>query len=241
MTIASEDEIDKIMSMVIGKADRAIISLILSSGLPSKFIEEMTYEQLLNACGHYFKYDEMKTISNLVKKNPEADNFIACFDFGKKSKPRMTCCSPESLQLIIEYLRYRIKFEIDSDKDYVFLNHRKEPIAGKDHISYMFRGAREKASRYLLNGESLEITSDDVRSRFKHICENHLRGFYRDEVLLLLNGSGTANNKRFYEYVKDDRYLLIGHYETVVDYLTLGSTNNEFNHTINNFTTNMRY
>ena len=38
MTIASEDEIYKIMSMGIDKSDRAIITLILSSGLPSKFI-----------------------------------------------------------------------------------------------------------------------------------------------------------------------------------------------------------
>ena len=30
------------------------------------------------------------------------ENIIPCFDVGKKSRPRMTCCSPESLQLIIE-------------------------------------------------------------------------------------------------------------------------------------------
>ncbi|WP_405305575.1 hypothetical protein [Methanobrevibacter sp.] len=241
MTIATEEDILKIMSMGAGKNDWAIITLLLSSGLPSKFIEELTYEQLLDACDSYFKYDELKTIHNLVKKNPKNDGYIACFDLKMKSRPRMTCCSPESLQLTIEYLRYRKNLNIDSDKDYVFLNHHNEPMAGKDHISYIFRRAREKASNYLPNDESLDIKSEYVRNRFKDICKNHLRGSYRDEVLLLLNGSGTANNKRFYEHVKDDRYLLIDHYKTVVDYLTLGSTNNELNHTINNFTTNMRY
>ena len=241
MTIASEDEIYKIMSMGIDKSDRAIITLILSSGLLSKFIEEMTYEQLLNACDHYFKYDEMKTIPNLVKKNPREDNFIACFDFGKKSKPRMTCCSPESLQLIIEYLRYRKNIEIDSEKDYVFLNYRNDTIVDKDHISSIFRRAREKASRYLPNGESLEITSDDVRDRFKHICENRLQGRHRNEILTLMNVNNSDFDKRFYEYIKDNKFILIDHYLTVVGYLTLSSSNNQLDRTIGNYTTNFGF
>lgn len=239
MKIATEEDILKIMSMGTGKNDLAIITLLLSSGLPSKFIEELTYKQLLDACDSYFKYDELKTIHNLVKKNPKKDGYIACFDLKKKSHPRMTCCSPESLQLTIEYLRYRRN--IDGGDKYVFLNHNNEPIAGKDHISYIFRRARDKADNYLPNDESLDIKAEYVRNRFKDICKTYLRGSYRDEVLLLLNGSGAANNKRFYEHVKDHRYLLIEHYKTVVDYLTLSQQNNGSNHTTNNYTTNIGF
>lgn len=241
MTIASVDEIYKIMSMGVDKADKAIITLILSSGLPSKFIEEMTYDQLITACDSYFKYDEMKTIHNLVKKNPRRDKFIACFDFGKKSKPGMTCCSPESLQLIIEYLRYRKNIEIDSEKDYVFLNYKNDPIAGKDHISNIFRRAREKANRYSPNDKSLEITSNDVRDRFKHLCENHLQGPYRNEILTLMKINNSNLDKRFYEHIKENKIILIDHYLTVVDYLTLSSSNNQLNRTIDNFTTNIGF
>lgn len=241
MTIASEDEIYKIMSMGVDKADRAIITLILSSGLPSKFIEEMTYDQLLTACDAYFKYDEIKTIHNLVKKNPRSDNFIACFDYRERSKPHMTCCSPESLQLIFEYLRYRKNIEIESKEDYVFLNHKNVPIVGKDHISYIFRRARDKANRYLPNDESLKITSDNVRDRFKHICENCLQGPHRKEILTLMRVNNFDLDKRFYEHIKDNKFILIEHYLTVVDYLTLSSSNNHLNRTIGNYTTNFGF
>ena len=240
MTIASEDEIYKIMSMGVDKADRAIITLILSSGLSSTFIEKMTYGQLLDACDYCFEYGELKTIHNLVRKNPKDENIIPCFDVGKKSRPRMTCCSPESLQLIIEYLRYRKNIGSDDKKEYVFLNRENNPIANNDHISNMFRRARDKGNRYLLD-ESLKITSDDVRDRFKHLCKNHLQGRYRDEVLVLMGVNkqdSKADNKRFYEHVKENQNLLREHYCTVVNYLTLSHDCNIDGYRRNNYTIN---
>lgn len=217
MEIASIEDICKIMSMGVDKNDRVIITLLLSSGLPSKFIEEMTYDQLLDACNHFFRYDETRSIQKLVTKNPKKDKLVPCFDFKYRSRQGMTCCTPQALQLLIEYLRYRIK--IDDGTDYVLLNYKNEPIADCDHISNLFRRARKKASRYLLEG-SLDIKADNVRERFKDICKNDLQGEYRDEVLALMDVKGSSN-KKFYEYIKDNRHILLEHYVSVVDSLTL--------------------
>lgn len=226
---AHRTEVEQIASYADGKVNRAIISLILSSGMQPKKVRELTLDHLLNACAHYFPNEEI-TLDKLKYKDPTEDNFIACFDIGTEKTPRITCCSPEALFLILHYISsYRIPFE--SKNDPIFLNLNNKPIHDKyisDELGSLSRFAREhKHPLY----DFTNVTANKLIKSFDYVCDTYFDFDYKKDVINLMKGSNSVRNHNFYKEVCEDRYRLIGPYLTIVDCLYL----NPDCHTISKF------
>lgn len=215
---AHRDEVQQLVSYASGKIDKAIISLILSSGMQPKIVRELTLKHLLDGCSHYFSNEEI-TIDKLVNKNPIKDNFIACFDIGTEESPRVTCCSPEALSLMLDYIdRNRIPFESESEK--IFLNLENKPLHG-NYISDFMGKLNDNVVSGHRTHEFTRVTATKLVKSFKYVCKTYFDFDYKQNVIRLLEGSNAKSNKDFYNAVREDRYILIGPYLTIVDCLYL--------------------
>lgn len=223
--IPHQKDICRIMSLATEKRDKAIIALISTSGMQPRFIRNLTYNQLLNACNHFFKDDEPKTIENLLYKNPIKENLIACFDIGAAASPRVTCCTPEALQLLFQYIYSNIRYSnMENIEDKVFLNNRGNPLT-KNYVSDVLSKLSDEILEYG-NYEAPKITATSLRERFSHICKTYLEGQRKNQVIELMRGSRSSNNKEFYEEVINDKQILVNDYESIVDCLSLSQRGN---------------
>lgn len=236
--IANEEDLYRITIYAPTKYHRAIVHLLSSSGMPNKFIEELTFKQLLSACDSYFKFGENKTINNLIKKDPVKDNYIPCFDFKDDNKPRIACCSPKALKVIFQYIHYRKNIKMD--EPYIFLNSENDPIIDKDAITTIIRKARKNVNKFAIDGTS-NITANQIRARFWHIAENNMHGIYKDEVLMLMKGNSSRKNKNFYDYICNDKQVLINHYKTIVDFLAIRSEDDKPKTQTRSYTSDFTY
>ena len=215
---AHRDEVEQLVSYASGKIDKAIISLILSSGMQPIMVRELTLKHLLDGCTHYFP-DEEITIDKLLNKDPIKDNFIACFDIGTEDSPRVTCCSPEALSLMLDYIyRDRIPFESESEK--IFLNLENNPLHD-NYISDFMGKLNDTVGSGHRTHEFTRVTARNLVKSFKYVCKTYFHFDYKQDVIKLLEGSNSKANKDFYNAVCENRYLLIGPYLTIVDCLYL--------------------
>ena len=215
---AHRDEVEQLVSYADGKIDKAIISLILSSGMRPGIVRELTLKHLLDGCTHYFP-DEEITIDKLKDKDPIKDNFIACFDIGTEDSPRVTCCSPEALSLMLDYIdEDRITFESESEK--IFLKRNNSPLHD-NYISDRMGKLNDAVGSGHRTHEFTRVTARNLVKSFKYVCDTYFDFDYKKDVIRLLEGSDAKANKEFYNAVREDRYLLIGPYLTIVDCLYL--------------------
>ena len=213
--IPHEEDIIRIMSLANEKHDKAIIALILSSGMQPRFIRNLTFDQVLNSCDHFFEEGESKTIENLLKKDPTKDNLIACFNIGTENSPRITCCTPEALKLLFQYMYYRPK----NNEKRVFLN-TAGTVLTQNYISDTLSKLCNDVPKYG-DCEVPEITARSLRARFLYICNEYLEWPDKDNVINLMNGSRSVRNQNFYEDVLNDKQILIDAYMPIVDRLSL--------------------
>ncbi|WP_346661745.1 hypothetical protein [uncultured Methanobrevibacter sp.] len=224
--IPHEEDIIRIMSLAREKRDKAIITLILSSGMQPRFIRNLTFNQVLQACDHFFKDDEPKTMENLLKRDPMNANLIACFNIGTANSCRMTCCTPEALSLLFQYIYYRPK---NGDGDKVFLNNNGTVLT-KNYVSDTLAKLCKEIPGYG-DYEVPEITASSLRNRFTYICAKYLEEPNKDNVITLMNGGKSVRNQNFYEAVLNDKQILIGNYKSIVDCLSLSKAGNRIKNT----------
>lgn len=240
MGIVKQTDIDQILSTRHGKINKVIISLILSSGMQPKFIRDLTLNQLLDACEHYNEVKDKTTLEDLMQMNIEEQNFIPCFDIGTDNSPRITCCTPEALHLILDYIdRYRpVPFETNDEP--ILLNQDGTRLT-TNYVSDLLRKMNNEVGDGHRQYGFVKVTATGLINRFNDICERYLEGSHAHEVHVLMKGNRSARNRQFYEDVCNDRDILISHYLSVADYLNLMPNYNELQRRQGrlNYTTNL--
>lgn len=218
--VVKQSDINQILSTRNGKIHKSIISLILSSGMTPQFVRHLTLNQLLDSCKHYEGFDGQPTLDELLDSGLECENFIPCFDIGTAKSPRITCCTPEALHLILDYIdRYR-EVSFNSNDEPIFLNSDHTPLT-KHYVSDKLGEMNKEVGRGHRKYGFSRVTASGLVARFKDICERYLEGDFAEEAIDLMKGSSSARNRRFYNEVCNDRDILINHYRSISDCLYL--------------------
>lgn len=218
--VVKQTDISQILSTRNGKIHKVIISLILSSGMSPKFVRELTLNQLLDSCKHYEGFDSQPTLDGLLDSGLECENFIPCFDIGTAKSPRITCCSPEALHLILDYIDEHREVSFESNDEPIFLNKDHTPLT-KNYVSDKLRAMSNEVGRGHRHYGFAKVTATGLRNRFEDICERYMEGNRTEEVIDLMKGSYSARNREFYKEVCNNRDILISHYRSVSDCLFL--------------------
>ena len=218
--VVKQTDINEILSTRNGKIHKVIISLILSSGMQPRFVRGLTLNQLLDACEHYAEVDGRPTLDELKEMDIEGLNFIPCFDIGTDKSPRVTCCSPEALHLILDYIDRCRGVPFESSDEPIFLNSEGTPLH-TNFVSDELGKMNKQVGRGHRKYGFASVTASGLINRFEDICERYLEGDRVEEAINLMKGSYSARNREFYNEVCNDRDILTNHYRSISDCLYL--------------------
>jgi integrase len=207
---------------VCNRRDKAIVLLMLSSGMGSGEIRHLKYQDFVNSVEEYVNlFDKDKLdIARLAFELTQMDNAIGVWKIHrfKTGMPYITFNSPESTQAIVDYLLERETKNkgVKNLDDPLFVSSYNTQITGQGMV-FIFRRINERAGF----GRSKErnrrfFTSHTLRKLFTTTLYN--KGVDKLAVDWML---GHKINPVTEAYFKSDPNSLRSKYMTALEYLTL--------------------
>ncbi|WP_192812685.1 tyrosine-type recombinase/integrase [Methanobacterium formicicum] len=202
--------------------DKAILLLMLSSGMGSGEIRHLTYENFIKSVSDYIDLSDPDklNIPKVVYELRKIEDLIGTWKIHryKTGMPYITFNSPESTQAIIDYLSHRENNnkEIKNLDDPLFVSSRRIQISSQGLV-FVFRRINERAGF----GRSKErnrrfFTSHTMRKLFTSTLYN--KGIDQLAVDWML---GHKINPVTEAYFKNDPQTLKAKYMEAVENLTL--------------------
>ncbi len=215
---------------------KAILGLILSSGMTPTTLSKLTLNDFLLACNDYFQETEDKTLQNLLKKDPW--NIIPCWKI--KSKNIFTFNTPETTFYMFLYLKEK-RIDDLNNLDYPLFKSGKNNFLTSSKISSyvtefnaiirLFNEDNENKFR----SKNLIATFEDIYDKNMLIEVNN-----KNNLLKLFEGK-LSNNSNFYRASMQDPQKIKDYYKILIPFLTAREFNinhekifnNNFNDKIN--------
>ena len=190
---------------------KAIVSLILSSGINTSIISKLTLYDFLYACEEYFEQTEEKTFENLLKKDPW--DIIPCWKL--KSEGRITFSTPESTFYLFLYLKEKRMDDLDNLNNPLFKRGDNNFLTSSKVSSYVTEFNK------VLGTDKSYFKSKNLINTFDSICYAHLyfEKDYKNNLMDLFEGKMSNKSKLFRKYFENSEEIKKA-YELLVPYLT---------------------
>lgn len=207
---------------------KAIIGLILSSGMAPITLSKLTLNDFLVACNDYFQETEDKTLQNLLNKDPW--KIIPCWKL--KTKNIFTFNTPETTFYLFLYLK---------EKRMDDLNNLDYPLFKSGKNNFL---TSSKISSYVTEFNAIiRLFNEDHENKFK--SKNLIATFediYDKNMLIEVNNKSNllklfegklSNNSKFYRASMKDQQKIKDYYKILIPFLTA----REFNMNHDNYRT----
>jgi hypothetical protein len=187
--------------------DKAIISLISSSGMKIRELSLLKVKDALISCN-------VDSIDSLLNIN--TSNTIPCWKItSKRGKQKILCSTPESLFYLVTYLKERRLDDNFDESDLLFVN-----SAGGSIESHDPAGIFRKHNNILQtdNPNLEDFTSENVRKFFADTCHDNLyikTSIKEDLINMFMNGSSDSDL-----FNRIDQDNLINFYKEIIPFLT---------------------
>jgi hypothetical protein len=195
---------------------KAIVSLILSSGINASIISKLTLYDFLYACEEYFEQTEDKTFENLLKKDPW--ELVPCWKL--KSDGRITFSTPESTFYLFLYLKEKRMDDLDNLNNPLFKRGDNNFLTSSKISSYVTEFNK------VLGTEKNYFKSKNLINTFDSICYTHLyfEKEYKNNLMDLFEGKISNKSKLFKKYLENSKEIKKD-YESIIPYLTARNYN----------------
>lgn len=210
---------------------KAIIGLILSSGMAPITLSKLTLNDFLVACNDYFQETEDKILQNLLKKDPW--KIIPCWKI--KTKNIFTFNTPETTFYLFLYLK---------EKRMDDLNNLDYPLFKSGKNNFL---TSSKISSYVTEFNAIiRLFNEDYENKFK--SKNLIATFediYDKNMLIEVNNKSNllklfegklSNNSKFYRASMKDQQKIKDYYKILIPFLTA----REFNINHENYRTDKK-
>ena len=205
---------------------KAIIGLILSSGMAPITLSTLTLNDFLVACNDYFQETEDKTLQNLLKKDPW--KIIPCWKI--KTKNIFTFNTPETTFYLFLYLKEKRMDDLNN-LDYPLFKSGKNNFLTSSKISSYVTEFNAILRLFNENYEN-KFKSKNLIATFEDIYDkNMLIEVNNKNNLLKLFEGKLSNNSKFYRASMKDQQKIKDYYKILIPFLTA----REFNLNHENF------
>ena len=208
---------------------KAILGLILSSGMTPITLSKLTLNDFLVACNDYFQETEDKTLQNLLKKDPW--NIIPCWKI--KSKNIFTFNTPETTIYLFLYLKEKRMDDLNNLDYPLFKSGKKNLLTSSKISSYV---TEFNAIMKLINEDyENKFKSKNLIATFEDIYDkNMLIEVNNKNNLLKLFEGKLSNNSKFYRDSMKDQQKIKEYYKILIPFLTAREFNINHKKTFNN-------
>jgi integrase len=149
---------------------RAIISLMASSALNVKDIRNIRISEFLEAIGIKSEEQNVKGIIKIPKNTEQYENKVAIWQRKRKKSliPHITFSTPESIQLILDYLN---KYPPESPEDFLFRSQRNTTKPSSDRAFQKYFQKINQTAGWEKKGYTHYFTTRTLRKYFKNTLE----------------------------------------------------------------------
>ena len=205
---------------------KAVLGLILSSGMTPITLSKLTLNDFLVACNDYFQETEDKTLQNLLKKDPW--KIIPCWKI--KTKNIFTFNTPETTFYLFLYLKEKRMDDLNN-LDYPLFKSGKNNFLTSSKISSYVTEFNAILRLFNENYEN-KFKSKNLIATFEDIYDkNMLIEVNNKNNLLKLFEGKLSNNSKFYRASMKDQQKIKDYYKILIPFLTA----REFNLNHENF------
>ena len=205
---------------------KAVLGLILSSGMTPITLSKLTLNDFLVACNDYFQETEDKTLQNLLKKDPW--KIIPCWKI--KTKNIFTFNTPETTFYLFLYLKEKRMDDLNN-LDYPLFKSGKNNFLTSSKISSYVTEFNAIIKLFNENYEN-KFKSKNLIATFEDIYDkNMLIEVNNKNNLLKLFEGKLSNNSKFYRASMKDQQKIKDYYKILIPFLTA----REFNLNHENF------
>ena len=205
---------------------KAVLGLILSSGMTPITLSKLTLNDFLVACNDYFQETEEKTLQNLLKKDPW--KIIPCWKI--KTKNIFTFNTPETTFYLFLYLKEKRMDDLNN-LDYPLFKSGKNNFLTSSKISSYVTEFNAILRLFNENYEN-KFKSKNLIATFEDIYDkNMLIEVNNKNNLLKLFEGKLSNNSKFYRASMKDQQKIKDYYKILIPFLTA----REFNLNHENF------
>ena len=208
---------------------KAIIGLILSSGMAPITLSTLTLNDFLVACNDYFQETEDKTLQNLLKKDPW--KIIPCWKI--KTKNIFTFNTPETTFYLFLYLKEKRMDDLNN-LDYPLFKSGKNNFLTSSKISSYVTEFNAILRLFNENYEN-KFKSKNLIATFEDIYDkNMLIEVNNKNNLLKLFEGKLSNNSKFYRASMKDQQKIKDYYKILIPFLTAREFNINHEKVFNN-------
>ncbi len=218
--VISLDDVYTVFSSSKPTLYKAIVGLILSSGMNTTVLSRLTLNDFLNSCADYLNGDE-KNFEVLLTKDPW--EIIPCWKL--KSEQRITFSTPESTFYIFLYLKEKRIDDLDNLDNPLFKQGDNNFLTSSKISSYVTNFNK------LLNSDKDYFKSKNLIYTFEDIYDKHLfiEKEHKKELLDLFEGK-LSNKTLFFRQNFNNNNHIKEYYKMIIPFLTarVSNFNNQF-------------
>ena len=208
---------------------KAVLGLILSSGMTPITLSKLTLNDFLVACNDYFQETEDKTLQNLLKKDPW--KIIPCWKI--KTKNIFTFNTPETTFYLFLYLKEKRMDDLNN-LDYPLFKSGKNNFLTSSKISSYVTEFNAILRLFNENYEN-KFKSKNLIATFEDIYDkNMLIEVNNKNNLLKLFEGKLSNNSKFYRASMKDQQKIKDYYKILIPFLTAREFNINHEKVFNN-------
>ena len=208
---------------------KAVLGLILSSGMTPITLSKLTLNDFLVACNDYFQETEDKTLQNLLKKDPW--KIIPCWKI--KTKNIFTFNTPETTFYLFLYLKEKRMDDLNN-LDYPLFKSGKNNFLTSSKISSYVTEFNAIIKLFNENYEN-KFKSKNLIATFEDIYDkNMLIEVNNKNNLLKLFEGKLSNNSKFYRASMKDQQKIKDYYKILIPFLTAREFNINHEKVFNN-------
>lgn len=194
---------------------KAIVGLILTSGMTPTTLSNLTLNDFLVACNDYFQKTEDKTLKSLLEKDPWT--IIPCWEI--KTKNILTFNTPETTFYLFLYLKEKRMDDLNNLDYPLFKSGKKNSLTSSKISSYI----TEFNTILKLFNEDYEnkFNSKNLIATFKEIYDNNMliEVNNKNNLIKLFEGK-LSNNSKFYRNSIKKKHQIREHYMMLIPFLT---------------------
>ena len=199
---------------------KAIVGLILTSRMTPTILSKLTLNDFLNACGDYFKKDEEKSLSILLKKDPW--NMIPTWKIN--SENIITFSTPETTFFLFLYLKEKRLDDLDELNSPLFKSGKSNSLSSSKISSYV-TGFNKILQTFNENWQN-NFKSKNLIRTFDNIYDKYMSiDFNNKKNLLMLFEGKLAKNTKFYIYSNNNSSKIKEYYKLLIPFLTARTYN----------------
>ena len=208
---------------------KAVLGLILSSGMTPITLSKLTLNDFLVACNDYFQETEDKTLQNLLKKDPW--KIIPCWKI--KTKNIFTFNTPETTFYLFLYLKEKRMDDLNN-LDYPLFKSGKNNFLTSSKISSYVTEFNAIIKLFNENYEN-KFKSKNLIATFEDIYDKNMfiEVNNKNNLLKLFEGK-LSNNSKFYRASMKDQQKIKDYYKILIPFLTAREFNINHEKVFNN-------